>query len=94
MNNIKRFYRQAVSAAIIRDNKIVLIKRENEPYLNKWCFPGGKIEEGETYNEATIREMREELGISLLIRYEDKISRKSSFKNLLCRRVYDYNFYC
>jgi 8-oxo-dGTP diphosphatase len=71
MNGIKKFYRQAVSAAIIRDNKIVLIKRENEPFLNKWCFPGGKIEEGETYYDATIREMREELGMGVLYRYED-----------------------
>ncbi len=61
-SNLKNFYRQAVSAAIIRNNKIVLIRRENEPFFNKWCFPGGKIEEGETYYDATVREIYEELG--------------------------------
>jgi len=40
----------------------LLIKRENEPFLNKWCFPGGKVEKGEKYLDATIREVKEETG--------------------------------
>jgi ADP-ribose pyrophosphatase YjhB (NUDIX family) len=93
-SELKKFFRQAVSAAIIRDNKIVLIRRENEPYLNQWCFPGGKIEEGETYYDATIREITEELGRDCLFRYGDKISRKAFVENNLYGRVYDYNIYC
>jgi ADP-ribose pyrophosphatase YjhB (NUDIX family) len=38
------------------------LKRENEPYKNLWCFPGGKIEDKEIYSEATKREVFEETG--------------------------------
>ena len=61
---LKYFSRRlAVSAIIFKNNKILLIRRENEPYLNRWCFPGGKIENNETYIDATIREVKEEIGI-------------------------------
>ncbi|MDM5189209.1 NUDIX domain-containing protein [Bacillus sp. DX4.1] len=62
------------SAIIVRGNKIALIKRvrNNEVYF---VFPGGGIEEHETPEEATIREVYEELGIhveaeKLLAKYE------------------------
>ncbi len=55
-------HKLAVSAVIFKKNKILLISRENQPYLNKWCFPGGKIEKNETYKDATIREVKEETG--------------------------------
>lgn len=60
------FPRVGCGAIIINDkNEVLLIKRskdlENE--AGKWARPGGKLEFGETVEEAVIREMKEELGI-------------------------------
>ncbi|RWS41762.1 NUDIX domain-containing protein [Bacillus mycoides] len=52
------------AAIIVQDGKIALIKRvrEGEVYF---VFPGGGIEEGETSEEATKREVYEELGVRI-----------------------------
>jgi 8-oxo-dGTP diphosphatase len=49
-----------VGAVIIKDGKIVLIKRGNEPSKGKWSIPGGHVELGENLKEAVIRETKEE----------------------------------
>ena len=56
-----------VRAIIISQNKIILVKRikPNEVY---WVFPGGGIEEGETKEQALIREIKEELGLDIKVR--------------------------
>ena len=43
--------------------KILLTKRGIEPYLGKWAFPGGFIQEGETADEAARRKLLEEAGL-------------------------------
>lgn len=51
-----------VAAAVIRDgNRIFATQRGYGPWKDWWEFPGGKIEEGETPEEAIVREIREEL---------------------------------
>lgn len=51
-----------VVAAIIRDrDKVFATQRGQGAYKDGWEFPGGKIEPGETPEEALIREIREEL---------------------------------
>ncbi len=52
------------AAIIVQEGKIALIKRirEDETY---YVFPGGGIEEGETPEEATKREIFEELGVHI-----------------------------
>ena len=51
-----------VVAAIIRDKgRIFATQRGYGPYKDGWEFPGGKIEPGETSEEALKREIREEL---------------------------------
>ena len=54
-----------VSAAIILRGDEVLIcqRRAGHPMEFKWEFPGGKIEPGETAEQALVRELEEELGI-------------------------------
>jgi 8-oxo-dGTP diphosphatase len=54
-----------VSAALIMRDDAVLIcqRRRGQPMEFKWEFPGGKIEPGETAEQALARELEEELGI-------------------------------
>ncbi len=52
-----------VDAAIIADRKVVLIKRQNEPFQDFWALPGGFVEYGETVDAAVQREVTEETGL-------------------------------
>lgn len=56
----------AVAVLINDKNQILIAKRPANKHMgNKWEFPGGKVEDGETSQEALFREMREELGIEV-----------------------------
>jgi ADP-ribose pyrophosphatase YjhB (NUDIX family) len=52
-----------VCAAINRESKILITKRNLEPGKNKWALPGGFIEWDETPENACLRELKEETGI-------------------------------
>lgn len=57
-----------VSAAIIkRGNEIFTTCRGYGDFKDMWEFPGGKIESGETREEALIREIKEELELDIKI---------------------------
>lgn len=49
--------------ALVRDGKILLIKRIKGDYSGLWGLPGGKVEKEEHLSEAAVREIREESGI-------------------------------
>lgn len=55
----------AVSAAIVRDGKVLVVRRARKPALNLYTFPGGGVEIGETLSEAVSREVREETGLAV-----------------------------
>ena len=50
----------AVSAAIIRDGRVLLTQRARGPANGVWTMPGGVVEAGETLSDALIREIDEE----------------------------------
>ncbi len=52
---------------VIQDaaGRLVLIKRRNEPGAGLWSLPGGRIEAGETDEQALVREILEETGLSV-----------------------------
>lgn len=57
-----------VVAAIIRDqDRIFATQRGYGEFKDGWEFPGGKIEEGETSENALIREIREELDTEISV---------------------------
>ncbi|MBO8138350.1 MAG: 8-oxo-dGTP diphosphatase MutT [Desulfotomaculum sp.] len=58
-----------VAAAIIqKDNKVLIAKRKaGDKLANKWEFPGGKIEKGETPEECLVREIYEEFEINISV---------------------------
>ena len=47
----------AVSAAIIRDGRVLVARRARAPALDIWTMPGGVVEQGETLTEALKREI-------------------------------------
>ena len=58
--------------------KVLLIKRAKEPFRGNWQLPGGKIEQGETSEEAVVREVIEEIGLK--------------FKNIKFVKDYDHYY--
>jgi 8-oxo-dGTP diphosphatase len=55
----------AVSAAIIRGGKVLVVRRARRPALNLYTLPGGAVELGEPLTDAIIREVREETSLSI-----------------------------
>jgi 8-oxo-dGTP diphosphatase len=55
----------AVSAAIIRNGKVLVVRRARKPALNLYTLPGGAVEAGETLIDAVVREVREETSIDI-----------------------------
>ena len=57
--------RVAVGAVIVRDGKMLVIQRGNEPGAGKWAVPGGMVDPGETMRDALRREIHEEVGLAI-----------------------------
>jgi 8-oxo-dGTP diphosphatase len=55
----------AVSAAIIRDGRVLVARRARGPALGVWTMPGGVVEAGETLTEALVREIEEETALTI-----------------------------
>ena len=53
----------AVSAAIVHDGKVLIVRRGRPPAKDVYTLPGGVVEAGETLMEAAIREIREETSL-------------------------------
>ncbi len=55
----------AVSAAIFRDGRVLIVRRAQPPAHGLYTLPGGGVELGETLEHAVIREVREETGLEI-----------------------------
>lgn len=57
----------AASAVIFREGKILLVRRAREPGRGRYSLPGGRVEWGETLEQAVHREVAEETCITIAI---------------------------
>lgn len=68
-NSMKREYPECplvgVGAVIVRDARVVLVKRGRAPLLGEWSIPGGLLEVGETLRQGAEREALEETGLTV-----------------------------
>jgi 8-oxo-dGTP pyrophosphatase MutT (NUDIX family) len=51
----------AAGGVVVADGKVVIVHR---PKYDDWSFPKGKLDEGETFEEAALREVEEETGLT------------------------------
>ena len=67
MSDSQREHTEVAVGILIRDDGALLLstRPEGKPYAGYWEFPGGKIEPGETVEQALRRELHEELGITI-----------------------------
>ncbi len=52
-------------AAIVNNGKILLVKRNREPYKGTWMFPAGFVDFGEHPADTVVREVKEEVGLEV-----------------------------
>ena len=72
MNNV-------VAAIIRKNNQFLIVQRNKNKHLGlKWEFPGGKVQESETFEKALLREIKEELNITIII-HEKIVSQWNGF---------------
>jgi 8-oxo-dGTP diphosphatase len=56
---------RVAAGVLVRDGKVLVCRRplEAAAHPGRWEFPGGKLEDGETFEQALVRELREELDV-------------------------------
>ena len=58
---------QVVAALLVKENKVLIAQRMTGGFEGLWEFPGGKIEDGETPQEALEREIYEEFEVKIKV---------------------------
>jgi mutator protein MutT len=53
----------AVGAIIVKESRVLLVRRGSAPMKGRWTLPGGVLELGESLHHGVVREMREETGL-------------------------------
>lgn len=85
----KRF-RGKTAAAIIefQNGKILLIKRGTSIFQGYWALPGGKVDAGETVEDAVVREVREETGLKVEV-----LSKIGEYHEMGVQDGIEYDYY-
>ena len=81
-----------VAAIIEKDGRILITRRKEGSFMaGRWEFPGGKIEAGETSEQALEREIREELAVEIAVgvlfhagKYINPVGQKKRLVRLMC----------
>ena len=72
----------AVSAAVIREGRVLVVRRARAPAFDLFTLPGGAVETGETLAQAVAREVAEETGLVIepvaLAGYREVINRDAA----------------
>jgi len=55
----------AAGAIVVKDNRVLMVKRSAPPKIGWWCFPAGFMEWDEHPTETAVRELREETGLDV-----------------------------
>lgn len=72
---------ESAGLLIIHNNKMLLVHPTNAPWYGTYSIPKGKLEKGETYIDAAIRETKEETGIKISTNQINKTPYKIQYKN-------------
>jgi 8-oxo-dGTP diphosphatase len=69
------------TALVMRDNKLLVVKRNEEPFKTHWDFVGGYVQKNETPEEGLRREIKEELGVDSRLSYIGSFTGTASYKD-------------